>query len=139
MTPEQIDLVESTFAVFYPQRYDEFAADFYDRLFALDPALRPLFPDDMASQRSKLMTTFNIIINGLRHPDSLRPVLGKLGRLHVSQGVKPHDYQTVGAALIATLAGYLGPRWSPAVAAAWAVAYATLTDLMLASPAASPQ
>ena len=132
MTPEQIELVESTFATFYPHRYDEFAEDFYDRLFALDPALRPLFPDDMSSQRSKLMTTFNIIINGLRHPDSLRPVLSKLGQLHVDEGVRTHDYQTVGAALTGTLEHYLGPHWSPGVADAWGAAYGALTNLMLA-------
>jgi hemoglobin-like flavoprotein len=130
MTPEQIDLVEATFAVFYPERYDAFASDFYERLFALNPALRPLFPADMSKQRSKLMTTFNIIINGLRHPDSLRPVLSKLGGLHVNEGVRPADYQTLGVALNGTLESYLGAQWSPGVAEAWSAAYSTMTSLM---------
>ena len=132
MTPEQIDLVEATFTVFYPDRYDEFATDFYARLFALNPELRRLFPAEMSRQRSKLMTTFNIIINGLRHPNSLRPVLSKLGQLHVNEGVRPTDYQTLGMALNGTLESYLGAQWSPGVAEAWDAAYTTMTGLMRA-------
>ncbi len=55
MTPEQIALVQTSFAHVVPIA-DTAATLFYDRLFALDPTLRRLFPSDLTEQRHKLMT-----------------------------------------------------------------------------------
>jgi hypothetical protein len=50
MTPDQIRLVQESFRSVVPI-CDEAARIFYDRLFALDPALRPLFwHADMSKQ-----------------------------------------------------------------------------------------
>ena len=46
MTPRQITLVQQSFAKVLPIR-ETAAALFYDRLFAIDPSTRPLFPADM--------------------------------------------------------------------------------------------
>ena len=54
MSPEQITLVRDSFAKVVPIA-PAAAAMFYDRLFALDPDLRPLFKGDMAEQGRKLM------------------------------------------------------------------------------------
>ena len=40
---------------------DTYALLFYERFFALEPEVRPLFPDDMAAQRQKLMETLALI------------------------------------------------------------------------------
>ena len=46
MTPEQVQLVRSTFAKVATIK-EEAAALFYRRLFELDPSLRPMFKADM--------------------------------------------------------------------------------------------
>jgi hemoglobin-like flavoprotein len=128
--PEQLDLVETSFAVFYPSALEAFAADFYEQLFALDPSLRTRFPSDMREQRLKLMTTLNIAVHGLRHPISLAPILANLGRLHNRIGVGAAHYKIMGAALQATLQQHLGAHYTPAIADAWTAAYIAITRMM---------
>ncbi len=134
MTPEQMELVQSSFAVFYPSAYDTFAEDFYRRLFVLDPGIAALFPPDLKAQRLKLMTTFNIAVNGLRHPATIAPMLGKLGQLHEQSGVTQSHYETLGFALLETLELHLGPQFTPEVSAAWSAAYGAIARLMQVTP-----
>jgi hemoglobin-like flavoprotein len=134
MLPEQLDLLETSFAVFYPSALEAFAVHFYEHLFALDPSLRARFPSDMREQRLKLMTTLNIAVNGLRHPRSLAPILANLGQLHNNIGVRGSHYQTMGAALQATLQQHLGAHYTPAIADAWTAAYLAITSMMEAEP-----
>ena len=49
MTPQQITLVKESFVKVLPIK-DVAAAAFYDRLFTVDPSLKPLFKGDMQSQ-----------------------------------------------------------------------------------------
>ena len=56
MTPQQIDLVQSSFAKVAPIA-DAAAALFYGRLFELAPGVKPLFRGDMTEQGRKLMMT----------------------------------------------------------------------------------
>ena len=51
MNAEQIALVQTSFDLILPIA-DTAAALFYEQLFTLDPALRPLFSGDMPEQGS---------------------------------------------------------------------------------------
>jgi hypothetical protein len=64
MTPEQVALVQTSFAKVAPVA-DQAAQIFYDRLFAVAPQVRSLFPNDMTEQRRKLMATLAVVVNGL--------------------------------------------------------------------------
>ena len=130
MTPEQIALIETTFERFYPDHYDAFAQVFYDRLFALDPSLRALFPDELHEQRRKLMMTFNMAVHGMRYPKPLIEGLQRLGKSHAAVGVQPEHYDLVGQALLSTLADYLGEEYTPQVADAWTAAYSLIAESM---------
>ena len=131
MTPEQTILVQNSYNRVYPV-YNAVAESFYRRLFELDPSLRPLFPEDMHEQRLKLMTTFNIAVNGLRHPSSIVPILQKLGRLHADYGVQATHYVTMGDALLWTLQQCLGEQFTAEVESAWVAAYALIAEAMRA-------
>lgn len=135
MTPEQIALVQSSFARVEPAA-DAVATLFYARLFASDPSLRPLFMGDMAEQRRKLMAMLRLVVRGLDRLDGLIPALEALGRRHTIYGVRDEHYATVGDALLWTLEQSLGDDCTPAVREAWAIAYGTLTEMM---QAATPQ
>jgi nitric oxide dioxygenase len=129
MDPRQIDLVQSSFATVAPIA-DQAAVIFYDELFERDPSLRPLFPDDMTEQRRKLMTMLGTAVNSLRDWNALQPVVAQLGAKHAGYGVRPEQYATVGAALLATLAKGLGDGFTPEVEAAWAAVYGALSSEM---------
>jgi hemoglobin-like flavoprotein len=103
MNQQQIELVQQTFALVEPNAEDV-ATLFYERLFALDPALRPLFKGDLREQRAKLMTTFTLVVNSLHESEKILEAVRKLGQRHVGYGVQPAHYTTVAAALLRTLA-----------------------------------
>src|SRR5262249_6060305 len=96
-------LLNTTWAMVVPIS-DVAAGLFYDRLFALDPSLQPMFTNaDMKEQRRKLMQAIAAVINGIDHLDGLVPTLENLGRKHVRYGVTDQHYETVGSALLWTL------------------------------------
>jgi hemoglobin-like flavoprotein len=130
MTPEQVVLVQQSFAQVAPIA-DKAAEIFYDRLFEVAPAVKPLFSGDMAEQRRKLMATLAAVVRGLSDLPSVLPAARALAKRHVDYGARPEHYPVVGDALLWTLARGLGPQWTPEVAAAWTAAYATLSGFMI--------
>ena len=130
MTPEQIKLVQDSFAKVAP--VSEKAAElFYGRLFEIAPQVRAMFPDDMTEQRKKLMATLAIVVNGLNNLDTILPAASALAKRHVSYGAEAAHYPVVGQALLWTLEQGLGPSWTPEVATAWTGAYTTLSGFMI--------
>ena len=79
MTPEQIALVQTSFAQVLPIA-DAAGTLFYGRLFELDPSLKPLFTGDIQEQARKLMTMLKVVVNGLHRIDQLMPAVQELGR-----------------------------------------------------------
>lgn len=132
MTPEQITLIQTSFAQVLPIA-DTAAALFYGRLFELDPSLKPLFKGDMHEQGRKLMTMIRVVVNGLKRLDQLVPAIQELGRRHAGYGVRADHYTTVGAALLWTLGQGLGDQFTPEVEAAWVAAYTVLAETMQAA------
>jgi len=130
MTPQQITLVQATFADVKPIATTA-AELFYNRLFTLDPALRPLFKGDMGQQGQMLMSMIGAAVSGLKDLERLAPVVRQLGARHVRYGVQAQHYATVGSALLWTLDQGLGDKFTPAVREAWTAAYTLLSDVML--------
>lgn len=129
MTPQQIDLVQTTWAQVVP--IQETAAKlFYGKLFELDPSLKPLFKGDIKEQGVKLMKMIGVAVNGLTRLGEIVPAVQDLGRRHVPYGVKSGHYDTVGAALLWTLETGLGAAFTPEVKEAWSKTYVTLATVM---------
>lgn len=129
MTPQDKQLVQESFAKVAPIA-EQAAALFYQNLFDRDPSLKELFRGDMVAQGRKLMQMITAAVKGLDRLDGLVPVVQDLGRRHVKYGVLPQHYDTVGAALIETLATGLGPAFTPEVRKAWLVVYGVLATTM---------
>lgn len=130
MTPEQVSLVQSSFAKVAPIA-DTAAALFYDRLFAIAPPVKQMFKGDMAEQGRKLMATLAVVVNGLGNLEAILPAASALARRHISYGVKPSHYASVGEALLWTLEKGLGDAWTADTAMAWTAAYGTLSGFMI--------
>jgi hemoglobin-like flavoprotein len=135
MTPRQIELVRSSFAIVAPIA-DVAATIFYRRLFDLDPALRDLFPADLTAQRRNLMQTLTVVVRGLDRLDQIVPAVEALGRRHTGYGVRSEHFETVGAALLETLEEGLGDVFTSETRDAWAAAYGLLAGVMQEAGAA---
>jgi hemoglobin-like flavoprotein len=135
MNPQQIEIVQRTFALAAPMA-DQIADRFYARLFELDPTLRPMFTHSIKQQGEKLMTVLAFAVRGLDRPDQIVPAVQRLGERHAHYGVQTHHYGTVGAALLWTLGQVFGPAFTPDVEEAWAAAYALLAGVMQDAAAA---
>lgn len=129
MTPQQITLVQATWQQVLPIQAQA-AELFYGRLFALDPAVKPLFRGDMTEQGKKLMQTIGLVVSSLTRLEEILPAAQDLGRRHTAYGVKPEHYATVGASLLWTLEQGLGGAFTPEVKDAWASAYGLLAQVM---------
>jgi hemoglobin-like flavoprotein len=134
MTPHQIALVKSSFQSVVPIA-DQAGEIFYDRLFALDPTVRPLFSGDMAAQIKKLMQALSLVVAGLDRLDTILPTVEALAARHVGYRVEDRHYETVGAALIWTLEKGLGASFTSEVRDAWIAAYELLAGAMVAAAA----
>jgi hemoglobin-like flavoprotein len=135
MTPDQIKLVQESFAKVVPIS-EQAAVIFYDRLFETAPAVRAMFPNDMTEQRRKLMATLAIVVSNL---ELVLPAAASLATRHVAYGAKAEHYPVVGSALLWTLEKGLGADWTPDVADAWTTAYDTLSGFMIAQAYGRPQ
>lgn len=125
----QITLVRRSFAQIEPIA-DQAAALFYGNLFDADPGLRRLFHGDMQAQGHKLMQMIGAAVALLDQPERLLPVLRQLGARHGGYGVQAVHYETVGDALIKTLAQGLGPAFNAETRAAWLAVYALISGTM---------
>jgi len=109
---------------------DDAAVLFYQRLFELDPSLRPMFRGDMTEQRKKLMQMLTAAVKGLDRLEQLVPVVRDLGRRHATYGVSDAHYDTVAEALLWTLEMGLGRGFTPEVREAWVAVYTLLATTM---------
>ena len=112
------------------------AALFYDRLFVLDPSLKPLFKGDMTEQGRKLMAMIGTAVANLGKLEIIVPAVQDLGRRHATYGVQPAHYSTVASALLWTLGQGLGDAFTQPVEAAWTEAYTILATVMKDAAAA---
>lgn len=132
-----VERLEQSFARIYPGE-SEFAARFYDTLFADYPQVRPLFANsDMAEQQKKLFASLELVIANLRDSDTVVRTLAGLGERHRRFGVVPEHYPMVGSALLKTLEWQLASEWTPEVKSAWIGAFETISQVMV-EPATLP-
>lgn len=135
MTPEQVTLVKESWKKVVPIA-DQAATLFYNRLFELDPSVQPLFKTDLKEQGRKLTSMINTVVVGLDRIEALVPAVEDLGRRHVGYGVHEAHYDTVGNALLWTLATGLGDDFTPDTEDAWVEAYTLLATVMKQAAAA---
>jgi hemoglobin-like flavoprotein len=129
MTPTQIELVQSTFLTLQSLG-DEAAGIFYNRLFEIDPSLRPMFRGDMQEQGRKLLHMIGVAVGSLQRLDQVLPAVEELGRRHAGYGVREEHYVVVAAALLWTLNKALGEAFTPPVCDAWIAMYEAVSAAM---------
>ena len=129
MEHEQIKLVQQSWTALAQVKH-ELGGRLYEQLFYLDPGLKPLFRADMREQGEKLVDMIDMAVRGLSRIEFLLPMLASLGFRHRLCGVRDHDYQTVGQALLITLRMGLGEKFTPEVKHAWVAVYELISTTM---------
>jgi len=129
MTPDQIDLVQTSFNKVAPAA-DEAGMLFYRRLFEIAPDTRMLFADNIAEQGGKLMTMLKTVVDDLHQIDKVLPAAKALGKRHAGYGVKDEHYDKVGEALIWAIEQKLPGEFPAETREAWEAAYGTLADVL---------
>jgi hemoglobin-like flavoprotein len=138
MTAQQIHLLRKTFAEVESEAHVA-ALVFYQRLFALNPALRPLFKTGIEEQSRKLIDMLGLAVNLTSSPQALQSELRELGARHHTYGVRDEHYETVGRAMIDMLAEVLGEDFTPPVREAWTGFYRFMSETMRSGAAAVTQ
>ncbi len=129
LTSMDVELVQNTWRKI--EGSTEFAIDFYNKLFYLYPALRPLFKENIQMQARKVTAHFAYVINNIKNWEQVKPEIIALGRRHVKYEVQPEHYSHVADALFFALKAHLKEDWNSQVQIAWLKFYTTVTDEML--------
>jgi eukaryotic-like serine/threonine-protein kinase len=111
-------------------RSDALYTSVYERLFALRPELRRLFPPDLTQQRAKIGSALQLVIENLRCPEHVVTALEELGERHVAYGASPEHLEALGEALLASLEQHDSVPWDSATREAWRAAYAAIAEGM---------
>jgi NAD(P)H-flavin reductase/hemoglobin-like flavoprotein len=115
---------------------DEVALYFYSDLFLRHPETRDLFGVSMTEQRRHLLQALATIVSDVEETGRLTAFLQALGRDHRKFGTLAAHYEPVGTSLLATLAHFSGPDWTPELAAGWQAAYELVAKVMTEAAAA---
>jgi methyl-accepting chemotaxis protein len=136
--PLELEALETSFDL-VAGRGDQLMEDFYARLFRTAPAVRPLFPVDMQTQKTMLLATLVLLRKSLRDLDAIVPKLSELGARHVAYGARPEHYPVVGEVLLASMAEVAGKDWEPRFTTAWAAAFDVVAGAMMAGALAAEE
>ncbi len=118
---------------------------FYDVLFEIEPALKPLFRNKF--QQGKMLTemvdaalsllpgTFDELLEEerLEIDPKLIPVLQDLAERHVQYQTKAKHYSPVGLAIVTTFERMLGERFDDNTKAAWVELWSLMCSVMIPS------
>lgn len=136
MNLDQITLVQQSFKKILPRK-EAIGQMFYERLFQLDPSLRPLFKTDLKEQSKKFMDMLELLVGGLLAIDDVVPALRELGVRHTKYGAEPAHYETLRTALLGALEQVLGDEFTAETRKAWSDVYDLLASAMLKFPRVS--
>jgi NAD(P)H-flavin reductase/hemoglobin-like flavoprotein len=111
---------------------DELIQRFYTHWFALDMALRDLFPPDLTAQRKVFAEVMTWVFGELIAQRAEEPVafLAQLGRDHRKYGVTQEHYDSMQAALYTTLRSHLSEKWNERLADTAQSALSLITGVM---------
>jgi nitric oxide dioxygenase len=106
---------------------------FYQRLFELDPALRPLFQHDMEQQTKKLIDMITYMVSRMQSMPEIQKDINAMAVRHAGYGVRDADYATVGEALLWAIENRLEDQWDEETRLAWSELYQIWATSMMAA------
>lgn len=130
MTPEQIALVQSSFAELSPHISD-LSIRFYEHLFEAAPSVRTMFSNELERQESLFVLELAEIVKSVSRFDAFVARTRDLGVRHATYGVTYEHYETFGRVLVRALSDVLGPMFTVEVNDAWLLAFRLMAETMM--------
>jgi hemoglobin-like flavoprotein len=132
MTPEQVELVQSSYASLGADA-TAMAHEFYRRLFEADPSAEALFNDGPDVMAEKFARELEAVVQAIASFEEFAARVTDLAARHAAYGVETRHYRAAGEALTGALALQLGPAWGPDLEVAWRRAYNLVAEIMMAT------
>jgi len=133
-----VETLESSFNLLAPQG-EELVRRFYDELFERAPAVKPMFANTTpAEQQKKLLAALKLVIENVRSPETLAPVLTAMGIRHQGYGALPEHFPVVANTLVDVMKELAGDVWTDSIESAWKQALNVIAKVMLDAYTASP-
>ena len=104
---------------------------FYDRLFSAAPEVRPLFPENMETQKQKLADMLQQVVFGLSSINTIIIQLSALAERHHEYGAEAGHYPVVGESLLLAFRDQIGDRFTEDHAEAWTEALELISAVMI--------
>lgn len=127
LTPPQVELIRSTFALLEPKS-GVAALAFFQRLFTLDPNLRALISGDIDAESEQLMTLLRAATNLADQPRALQARFARDGTRLFNPGAGQENRAAVGEALLWSLGATLGREFTPEARLAWTALMTSVTE-----------
>lgn len=127
VTKNETALLQASYARM-AARHRTAAQDFYGRLLAIAPELRPAARHELGGNGQMFMATLGMLVRGLCETPALLPVAASLAERYLTFGADAERLPRIGEALLATIADTLGDDLSAEAQRAWALAYDALCD-----------
>jgi nitric oxide dioxygenase len=130
MSPSQIRLLQQSFALIEPIKFDV-GRSFFAELFRLSPQTQSLFGDDLDQRWLRLIGTFQTLMNSqlrsmltlpataTHSKEAVTPEVTQLAQGYLERGFTPEHMTQIHHALLASLSAHLGNRFDKNIAAAW--------------------
>jgi len=126
-----VTTLETSFNLLAP-RGEELVRRFYEELFHRAPQVKPMFANiTPAEQQKKLLAALKLVVENVRNPEALAPVLTTLGERHQGYGALPEHYPVVAESLIKVMKEMAGNVWTDTIESAWAQALNVIAKVML--------
>lgn len=134
MNTEQLTRIESSFQAIAKDA-DRLVDRFYSILFETAPGVRAMFPDDLASQKKKLIAALAFVVGHLRKPEQLSLAVAELGARHAGYGAEDAHYPVVRDCMLEALSEVAGDLWTAELEHDWRGALDHIATLMIAGAA----
>lgn len=133
VTPAQFKIIEETFATLAPSG-PVLVERFYQTLFKRHPEVRDLFAHvTPKTQHRMLLEALKFVVDNIREPAVLNPVLTELGSRHRRYGAEPEHFPVVTETLLGVMKELTGSLWTAKVEKAWTNTFDFVNNAMLKS------
>lgn len=134
MNDEQMTRIRASFDAL-THRTPELADRFHTRLFAQNPALRPLMPRDLSQQKQDFAAGLRMLVRNLHRLDAFQLTVMDIGARQSRLGVTPGHYGIAREVLIVTMREMAGPVWTDELTVDWNEALSSIVSLMVVGAA----
>lgn len=125
-----IERLESSFKLLAP-RGEELVDQFFARLFAENPSVRPMFPESLADQKKMLLAALVLVLENIRNPEKLAEPLKKMGGRHEGYGTKIEHFPIVRDVLVYVMSEMAGNQWNDQLTEDWTNALNFFASVMV--------